>query len=158
MKRPMRMIPPILAVSALAFAGCGGGDDGGGGGGSETLSKADFQAKANAICKKFNADVDKLGAPQNFEEVGTFTDKAIALSDATLAKLRELKPPKELQDDWNEWLKYGEEVSDTADELKEAAKNEDQDALQKAGEKADERDKKSDPIAERLGLHDCAEG
>src|SRR4051812_48694920 len=107
---PTRVVSPVLAAAALAVAGCGGG-----GGGGEALSKSDFQSQANTVCKKFNADVAKLGAPSNFDEVASFTDKAIALSDATLAKLRALKPPAELQDDWNQWLDYGSQLHDTAD-------------------------------------------
>lgn len=151
----MRSATLVLAALGLAFAGCGGGGDGGGG---DTLSKAEFQSKANAICKQFNADVDKLGAPSDFSEVASFTDKALALSDSALDKLDDLKPPKELQDDWNQWLEYGSQLHDTGDDLKEAAKNKDEEALKKAGEKADARDKKSDPIARRLGLPACAEG
>ena len=151
---PTRVASPVLAVLAIAVAGCGGG----GGGGGETLSKPEFQAKANAICKQFNADIDKLGAPSSFNEIPAFTDKAIALSDAALNKLGDLKPPKEFQDDWNQWLDYGSQLHDTADDLKAAAKNKDAAALKAAGAKADARDKKSDAIAVKLGLQTCAQG
>ena len=155
---PIRIAVPALAALALAVAGCGGGDDSGGGGGGDTLSKAEFQAKANAICKTFNAAVDKLDAPSDFDEVASFTDKAVALSDKALDQLDDLKPPKEFQDDWDQWLEYGSQLHDTGDDLKEAAKNKDEAALKKAGEEADARDKKSDPIATKLGLDSCAEG
>jgi hypothetical protein len=154
MTTPTRVLSPALAALAIAVAGCGGG----GGGGGQTLSKSEFQSKANAICKQFNADIAKLGAPSNFSEVPAFTDKAIALSDAALDKLNDLKPPKEFQDDWSQWLDYGSQLHDTADELKTAAKNKDAKALQAAGVKADARDKKSDAIATRLGLPTCAKG
>ena len=151
---PTRVASPVLAALAIAVAGCGGG----GGGGGETLSKPQFQARANAICKQFNTAVDKLGAPSSFEEIPTFTDKAVALSDAALGKLDDLKPPEEFQDDWKQWLDYGSQLHDTADELKDAAKNKDQAALKEAGAKADARDKKSDAIAVKLGLPTCAQG
>ena len=154
MTTPLRLACPALATLAIAVAGCGGG----GGGGGETLSKADFQTKANAICKKVNSDIDKLGAPSNFEEIPAFTDKAVAITDDALNKLNDLKPPKEFQDDWSQWLDYGSQLHDTADELKAAAKNKDEKALQAAGVKADARDKKSDAIAVKLGLQTCAQG
>jgi len=150
---PTRVTPLALTALAITAVGCGGG-----GGGGKTLSKSEFQTQANAICKKFNTEVDKLGAPSNFEEIPAFTDKALALSDDALDKLGDLNPPKEFQDDWDQWLEYGSQLHDTADELKSAAKNKDQEALKAAGEKADARDKKSDPIAVKLGLPACAQG
>src|SRR3954454_14405783 len=111
MTSPMRVASSALVALAIAVAGCGGG----GGGGGETLSKSEFQTKANAICKQFNDDVDKLGAPSNFQEIPAFTDKAIALSDNALDKLDDLKPPKEFQDDWNQWLAYGSQLDRPAD-------------------------------------------
>lgn len=153
---------PMLAALALAMAGCGGGDDnkssGGGGDNSSALSKSEFQSQANEICKQHNADIEKLGTPSGFDDIASYADKALKTTDDALAKLRELEPPAEFKEDFNQWLAYGDELGETVDELKQAAADEDEEGLKAAGEKAAARDTKSDAIATRIGIADCAEG
>jgi hypothetical protein len=158
---PMRALTTLFAVAALAVAGCGGGSNnsssGSSNGSSQTLSKADFQKQANAICKGVNDKVNALDTPTGFEDVGPYADKVIAITDDAVSKLKALKPPSDLQDDWNSWLGYADGLHTTAQELKDAAAKKDQAALKAAGEEASARDKKSDPIAKRLGLDTCAQ-
>jgi hypothetical protein len=158
---PMRALTTLLAVAALAVAGCGGGGDNSSSsssnGSAATLSKGDFQKQANAICKDVNDKVNALDTPSGFEDVGPYADKVIAITDDAVSRLRALKPPSELQDDWNSWLGYAAGLHDTAQQLKDAAAKKDTAALKAAGEEASARDKKSDPIAKRLGLDTCAE-
>lgn len=162
---PMRVLTTSMAVAALAVAGCGGGGNsssssssGSSNGSAKTLSKSDFQQQANAICKDVNDKVNAIPTPSGFGDVGPYADKITSITDDALSRLRALKPPSELQDDWNSWLGYAAGLHDTAQELKDAAAKKDEAALKAAGEEASARDKKSDPIAKRLGLDTCAEG
>jgi hypothetical protein len=153
-----RTTPLAIAALAAASLAAGCGSSSSSSSSSGTLSKQDFQKRANAICKQYNANVNKLGAPSGFADVEPFARKAIAETDKALTKLRALKPPQALQSDFQQWLSYADQLHDTANKLIAAAKKKDAKALQAAGNEASARDKKSRAIAHRLGLTDCAAG
>jgi hypothetical protein len=70
----MRIKATILVAAAVALAGiaagCGDDNNDSTTSAAETISKADFVAKANQICKQGNADIDQAGKqlPHNLNE------------------------------------------------------------------------------------------
>lgn len=86
---PTRPVLPLL-LTALAgsalLAGCGGSDG---------LSKSDYVAKAEALCKKANDDIDALTTPSDLTEIGPFLDKLITTADQTTDELVALDPPSD---------------------------------------------------------------
>ena len=146
-----RLAGASITAAAIFVAGCGSSASG-------TLSKADFQKQANAICKSYNAKIGALKAPSAMSDIPAYADKAVSLTNDALTQLRDLKPPKSLQGDFDKYLGYGEEVKKLAEGLKAAAVKNDQKALQRASDAGSRNGKASDQIATRLGLTECAKG
>jgi len=139
----------VLATVSLIAAGCG--DDEG-----DALSKEEFTKQGNAICKKYEADAEKLGSPKSIDEVPEYADKAIALFDKQLGDLRDLTPPEDLQEDFDALLATGDDAKKTIEDLKKAAEDKDEQKLQQISQDAEKRDQKSDELASKLGLTECS--
>jgi hypothetical protein len=141
----------IVLVAALVLAGCGGG-----GGGKTALSKAEFVSQANAICKDFQARIDKLGAPSGVEDLVTLAGKAIPISEEGVAGLRALQPPAELQVDVDAWLATGDVNVAKLKELLAAAKKKDLAAISKISDAGQANSDQAKQLASKLGLTECA--
>lgn len=148
----MRRLALLFAlVLAIVVAGCGGG-----GGGGDRLSKDEYVAQADAICKEVEQKGDAIEEPTSLEDVGRFVDEALPVFDDGLDRLRELRPPAELQDAVDDWLATGNETRDLLEELKDAAGDGDAAKVQELGGKGEDLDKKSDDLARQIGLEECA--
>jgi hypothetical protein len=133
-------------------AGCGGG------GGGERLSKEQFQQKANAICKRYDAKIAALGRPASPDDIPQFVEKGIPVIQQGIGELRALRPPAELEDDYNTMLDETEKAIPAARRLADAAEKRDAAAVQKAIQDGNAADEASDRIATKLGLSECAAG
>ena len=147
----MRRLAVPLFLSLLVAA-CGGE-----GGGDERLSREALATKANAICERFETRINALGTPQNLEDLETFAEKARPIFEEGLGDLRELQPPEDLEQRYDEWLSTGDRALERVDELGEAAKDGDTAKVQQIAERAETEDRESDRLARALGLDDCAE-
>src|SRR3954447_19630031 len=81
-----------VLVGVLVIARCGGG-----GGGDKALSRQEFVAKADAICKDANrqeASLSRGAAPYDVEDPGTIA-RLSANARKALARLKALKPRDE---------------------------------------------------------------
>jgi hypothetical protein len=93
-----------LVAVAMAFAGCGGDDDNGSSGSGPT--KAEYIAKADAICQAgddaINTASKSLGSSPTEAEVTTFlTGTLLPNIEGQLKDLRALEPPKDDKDTIN---------------------------------------------------------
>jgi hypothetical protein len=68
----------VLAAAAAALAGCGGSDDDGGE--EPRLTKAQWIAKADAICKQSFAAARKIPQPRSPEQFDDYLAKVLAIS------------------------------------------------------------------------------
>jgi hypothetical protein len=85
-----------LTVVAAVAAGCGGGD--------EALSKPEYVKQANAVCKRFNTDVERQAVRQfagirdesdlTAAKARGFYETALPRFDKALEDLRALEPPE----------------------------------------------------------------
>ncbi len=141
------LAPVVLGVLALQ-AGCGGDD---------RLSKAEFQQRANAACRDANRRIKEIPAPHGSEEIVSYVDAATAELDRGIAALRKLEPPKELEADYDRFLKLSDRTRAIAGELRRAARASDEQAMQAASDRGDVVDRESDAVARRLGLDACVE-
>ena len=144
----------LAGLAALALAGCGGGGDTAGG----TLTKAEFVAQANAICKDYDARIDALGDPGSIEDLVGLAEKAKPIAEDGVARLRALKAPENLQASYDEYLATGDANIELLVQLGEAAKSGDVAAIEKIGTEGEENADKAHGIAAELGLTDCAKG
>jgi len=143
----------LAGLAALALAGCGGGDTAGG-----TLTKAEFVAQANAICKDYDARIDALGEPGSIEDLVGLAAKAKPLAEEAVASLRALKAPEDLQARYDEYLATGDVNIDLLVQLGEAAKSGDDTAIEMIGTEGEDNAGKAHGIAAELGLTECAKG
>ena len=80
----------LSAVVLVSLAACGGG-------GSSSLSKADFIAKSDAVCKDLNDKGNNTGQPKDAKETATLIDSLLTSARSARAKLAALKPPSDGQ-------------------------------------------------------------
>lgn len=149
----MRKRLTLLLLAALA-AGCGGG---GGGGSGERLTRADWVAAADAVCRELKERLDDLGEPGDLADLAKLTGKALPIVEDELGRLRELRPPAELQAEVNAWLATGDESLETLRAVGKAADQGDLAAVSRIGAEAQRNEQRSDRLARGLGLTDCAE-
>ncbi len=143
---------PIGLVSAALLAGCGGGGD------DKRLSKADFVKKGNEICTRYSAEGKKLGSPNSLADLPSYVDKTVALFDKQLAEMRDLKPPKDLQGDYDKMLATGDDARKALVDVKAAAEAKDEKKITEIGNQASAKNKESNALATKIGLTECAKG
>ena len=144
----MRVSGLALVLLALALAACGGGDD--------RLSRQELVSQADAICMDFERRIDELGEPQSLEALAEFAREAQPIFDEGLDELRELEPPEDLEETYGRWIATGDETADVLQELGEAAGDGDEAEVRRISERADDLDQRSDRLARRIGLKECA--
>jgi hypothetical protein len=151
LRRVRACLTALLAVVALSVvtAACGGGGDG-------RLSNEDFQQQANAICKRYDEKIKAIGTPTSPADIPAFVEKGVPLIQQGIAELRALRPPADLQDDYDRMLDETEKAIPAARKLADAAANNDPAAVQKAIQEGDAANAASDRLATKLGLPQCA--
>jgi hypothetical protein len=142
-------VAALVGVFVLLAAACGGGGSG------ARLSKSEFQSHANAICSKYQKQLDELQTPSNLNEIPALVDKALAILDKEVAEIKDLNPPEELQSDFDEMIAQSDKTKQAADDLSAGAKANDQAAVQKALDEGNAASDQADRIAGRLGLDAC---
>lgn len=138
-----------LAAVALAAAGCDGGSD--------RLSERELRERANAICARYDEQIDEVAAPTSADEVARFAERAAELTREGVAELRALEPPAELEEDYARFLAEGDGVVALSERLARAARAGDVAELETILAEAQESERRSDRIARELGLDDCAD-
>ena len=136
-------------VVMLVLAGCGGG-------GSSRLSKSDFDAKANAICDKYQAKINAVGPPKSVTDVPGYIDKVLPLLREGTSKLDHLKPPADLQSTFDEWRQIQSDQVDEAVALKKAAGKGDGAEVSRIANEASAKNKRGNDLASQLGANTCA--
>jgi hypothetical protein len=133
----------------LAVTACGSGGD------SARLSKPEFQSQANAICAKYQKQLNALKTPTSIDEIPDLVDQALAILNKEIDEISKLNPPEELQSQFDQMLAESDKTKAAADDLSAAAKSGDQAAVQKALEEGNAASTKADQIAGQLGLDSC---
>ena len=146
-----RRLAVALAVAAVGPAACGGGD------GGERLSTAEFVAQADAICRKYEARLDALGQPTNVTELRSFADKALPIARDGRNELDDLRPPEELEDEYDAWLEQGDEAFEIVERLRDAAGEGDQAEIGRIAADAQRTDAEANRLAGELGFEECGE-
>lgn len=141
------------AVAALALAGVAAGC--GGGGGGDRLSKEEYIAQADAICKAANEKIDALGEPETMEEIATLAADAIEIQEESLADLRALEPPEADEAKLNEAYALIDQQVGLGKEILEAAESGDLEKIQEILAEGEPIDDQADAIATEYGLTEC---
>lgn len=120
----MRRAVPVVALVAVAAAGCGGG-------GATPLTKAEFVKRGDAICSKYRAKNEALNktAPARNPTDPSATDAQVKASApivrqlasnlrAARSEFAKLNPPRGVATDWRNTL---DDLDQLASELDDAA-------------------------------------
>jgi hypothetical protein len=98
-----RSIAVLAAALLLACELAGCGDD--------ALSANDLRTQATQICTRTTAETDRIAVPRSADESARFLHAGAATMGPALARLRALKPPKEMR------ASYAQAVSVSGQEL-----------------------------------------
>jgi formate dehydrogenase maturation protein FdhE len=150
-------VPLIPVVFVLALSACGGGDD--------APSKAEFADRAERICQNAEKQLDNIGENATTPaEVADAVDEVIEQSRSSLDELRDLEQP---EGDAGEAAQrfvdaLGSDIEDKGipalEELRDALKENDQQAAQQAAQKLQEIEtSNTDELAKEVGATDCGE-
>jgi hypothetical protein len=138
-------------VLVVLVAGCGGGGG--------RLSASQFRAQANGICGDYNARIKKAAGDLSAADttrIASALDKVIPLVREGESKLHRLKPPQDLQSDWDRWLQLGDEQIPIAEKLRDAAKSSDAAAFTKQLQALTKNENAQNRLANgKLGLTVC---
>jgi hypothetical protein len=139
----------LVGVLVLLTAGCGGG------GSDARLTREEFESQANAICAKYQKQLDALGTPASIEEIPDLVDQALAILNKEIDEIAALNPPADMQTEFDALIEASNNTKAAADDLSQAAKDGDQAAVQKALDEGNAASDKADQIATELGLDSC---
>jgi hypothetical protein len=141
---------PVLAAVTLA-AGCGSSSSS-----SSTVSKADFVAKANAICDKINTQIGALPKITSAQDLLTTGPKEIAVAKQGITELKALEVPDSLKDEATKYLAALDQETAISGKLVDAFKKKDAQALGQAEAAAKTNQAADHSGAVALGLTSCA--
>jgi hypothetical protein len=138
----------LLLLAVVLVAGCGGG-------GGKRLTREEYAAKADAVCRKYNEQTKALENPTNLRDLAKVADKTLPILDNALSDLRKLKPPENEQAKVDEWLAQVENLKGDLTEIRDKAKDNDMQGVQAVVPKADEHNNRSNELATELGMKVC---
>jgi hypothetical protein len=139
----------VLVLTAVA---CGGDD---------SLTRGEWAAQANAICLEGLNKVEALGRPVTSDDYLRVTPKANEIGRVAIGKLRDLKAPREIEQDAKAMIDGYENVVKLQDieyrgmKAQRAGTEAPRDYW-RAGNRAIEAGRAADEIAKRLRATDCA--
>jgi hypothetical protein len=137
----------IFVVSALlAVAGCGG------------KSKDDVIADGDEICREANEKINELNQEvDDLDSLATASAEAQDLADDAVNDLKDLDPPDEDREVFDNWIDKIEEQVDLIGELEEAAEDGDADRVRELAEEGEQIEDEANELARDYGFDDCSE-
>jgi hypothetical protein len=145
----LMLLIPSIAILWLG-AGCGGG--------SERVSAGELVQKSDGICREERSSFDRIQAhpPPNASVAADQTNELIKAAENANAKLRNLRPPEDLQSAYDRYLDARDRAVDEMSRGKDAAENQDS-AGYGAAQAAVARDaQQRRKLAQSLGLKVCS--
>src|SRR3954469_5177890 len=129
---PRHLTMAGLAALTLFAAGCGGGDDKSSSSTSGGLSRDDYVAQADKICKTANDKILSVRAPQNAKEVVAYVKVALPQIDTAVAKLKALDAGDDVKADAAKLIANLQKQREVIRRIGAAAKTRDVQALTNA--------------------------
>jgi hypothetical protein len=141
-----------LSFLLLGLAACGGDD---------SLSRGEWAARANAICRETVKKIEALGEPATSVDYMRIAPKANELGRRSIERLRELKAPDEIEADAVDMINGYERMVELQQVVYDGLKAEREGKpapreYWRASNRALEAGNAADDVAERLRARDCA--
>lgn len=150
----------VLGAVALGMAGCGGGDEDSADG--RSLTKAQFVARAGAICRDVKQAhqpyADRVNAlPQgvDIKRVAPLLERTLAESRKGLTRLRALEPPPADKAAIDAYYSAAEKLLAAHAQLADAARTDDQQAGERVAATTGALSDDERRLATAYGLKDC---
>ena len=135
-------------AAVLAIAGCGGG---------EQLTEAELREQGNAICARYEKRIDELPVPSSVEQIPAYVGKAAPIVEDEIEALKELDPPEEDQETFDQMIAEAEKTLAAGKSLSDAAEKGDDVAVEEALNQGNVASEKADEHARSLGLTECVD-
>lgn len=142
-----------LAIAPLA-AGCLGG--GTSATSQATLTRQEFTSQAEQICVDYTKKIGDLPVPTDLAGLAQQGERAVALEQEELEKLRALNPPPEQADQVNQMLDSIEQAIGDGHDLIDAARIGHRDAVNEAVKSLQGHLETANELAKDLDLGTCA--
>jgi hypothetical protein len=137
-----------VGTAVLAMAGCGGEDQ---------LTQAELREQGNAICAKYDKQIDALPVPSAVEEIPAYVAKAAPIVEDEIEALKELNPPDGDQETFDQMIAEEEKTLTAGKALSDAAEKGDDAAVEKALNEGNVSSNRADEHAQTLGLTECVD-
>jgi hypothetical protein len=160
-----------LGVALALLAGCGGGGDkkssDSGGGGGDALSQEELVSQANKICRDGSAKINQKAeeVQQKVQEANSAQEQQKVVADVLedtakaydpyLAQLHDLKPPPNLEGEWNKFMGGIDKAFDLIPDLADATRDGDRNKLQDLTDQFTQIAGDTRPFAQKYRLDDC---
>jgi hypothetical protein len=135
-----------MSAAALAVAGCGG---------EEQLSQAELREQGNAICARYEQQIDELAVPSSIEQIPAYVAKAAPIVESEIEALKALDPPDDVQETFDQMIAEAEKTLAAGKSLSDAAEKGDNAAVEEALNEGNTASAKADEHARALGLTEC---
>jgi hypothetical protein len=138
-----------LAASAalLALAACGGEE--------QQLSQAELREQGNAICARYDKQIDEIAVPSSVEQIPAYVAKAAPIVEDEIEALKELDPSDKDQETFDQMIAEEEKTLVAGRALSDAAEKNDEAAVEKALNEGNTSSNRADEHARALGLTKC---
>jgi hypothetical protein len=146
----MRRALPVALALVFPLAGCGGG-----GGSGKPLTKEEYASKADAICGKYNQQINSFENPKNLSDLAKVADKTLPVLDNAIRDIGKLEPPASEKALSDQWLAQVRNLKDDLQEIRDKAKAGSMDGVRAVVPKATEHNAKSNALARQLGMSVC---
>lgn len=133
-------------AAVLAIAGCGG---------DEQLTEAELREQGNAICARYEKQIDEVPVPSSVEQIPAYVGKAAPIVEDEINALKELDPPDEDQETFDQMIAEAEKTLAAGKSLSDAAEKGDDVAVEEALNEGNAASEKADEHARSLGLTEC---
>jgi hypothetical protein len=138
----------VLVVLASPLAACGGDS-------RSALSTEEFIDRMATVCDDLQSGLDALGEPTDNAALATLARKAGNLLSDARAAFGDITPPEALSKDYADFLEVIDQQIQGATDLKNAARDGDEAAIEKAGTALSQLVDEKDSIADDLGVPEC---
>ena len=139
-----------IVATLLVAAGCGGG-------GGDRLSEAELREQGNAICAKYQEQIDALETPSAVEDIPGYVEEAAPIVEREIDELKELDPPEDVQETFDEMIAEAEKTVQAGRDLGEAAEANDAAAIEQTLDEGNAASARADEHATELGLTNCVD-
>jgi hypothetical protein len=139
----------LLAVVLVVMLPACGGSSG------KSLTKEEYASKADAICGKYNQEVNSFENPKNLSDLAKISDKTLPVLDHTINDIRKLEPPVSEKALSDQWLTQVRNLKNDLQEIRDQAKAGSMKGVQAVVPKATDHNAKSNALASQLGMSVC---